>query len=436
MPRETRNSRDSFIPSSSSSSTDSPTTTTTTCTSLVAASPTVTPASPSGTVASSELIASLIEAMKAPLSSMVNSALLSAGIAPSLPVPSIVATSTPLPLAGPLATTTRTNSIAEQAALLGQAGTTLPWPSATNIAPNPTHVAATMPMGSATGIPASSSSASSGTFNTLVVPSFVSPFASHQSAALNSAAGSSTLESVIQSPGLAPTFQQPFVIGPGYSPVPYKVVSQIILGKYVNFEDLLPENISFNEPEPQLMFEGRLVFSPTPKKNKRQINDIVTWLEAFTIFSLILGSYFPNRWVDLIKYKLLILRTYRQFSGSAWLNYDKEFREQAAAERQINWSTMSVQLYNFHTAGAQVRPRVSASSTVTSGQEAEGSKFSKVICHSWNAGRCIAPSTQCRFRHACSTCSGEHRSVSCYSRSSKSEHSRHEEHSDVKRRKR
>ncbi|KAK3751340.1 hypothetical protein QZH41_000831 [Actinostola sp. cb2023] len=96
---------------------------------------------------------------------------------------------------------------------------------------------------------------------------------------------------------------------------------------------------------------------------------------------------------------------FSQFSGSAWLNYDKEFREQAAAERQINWSTMSVQLYNFHTAGAQVRPRVSASSTVTSGQEAEGSKFSKVICHSWNAGRCIAPSTQCRFRHACSTCS-------------------------------
>lgn len=180
------------------------------------------------------------------------------------------------------------------------------------------------------------------------------------------------------------------------------------------------------------MFDGRLVLTPTPKKPKRQITDIVTWLEAFTIFSFILCTYFPNRWVDLTKYKLLILRTYRQFSGSAWLNYDKEFREHAAAEKLTNWATMNVQLYNFHTAGAQVRPRIPAANPAMTGHEAGGNHTSKVICLSWNAGRCVAPSFQCRFRHACSSCHGDHCIAACESGQVPS---RREEQNNQKRRK-
>lgn len=50
-------------------------------------------------------------------------------------------------------------------------------------------------------------------------------------------------------------------------------------------------------------------------------------------------TYFPNRWQDLIAYKLLIIRTYRQFSGKAWLNYDKAFREHAAVAKVTDWSS-------------------------------------------------------------------------------------------------
>ena len=57
----------------------------------------------------------------------------------------------------------------------------------------------------------------------------------------------------------------------------------------------------------------------------------------------------------MTNYKLLILRTYRQFSGRVWLAYDKAFREQAAAARIVDWSTLNVQLYNFCTAGASER---------------------------------------------------------------------------------
>ena len=77
---------------------------------------------------------------------------------------------------------------------------------------------------------------------------------------------------------------QPFVVGPGYSPVPFKVVSQITAGKFVHLEDLLAGNITMPEQELQLWFNGQLVLSHTPKKRKCPITDIVSWMEAFSIF--------------------------------------------------------------------------------------------------------------------------------------------------------
>ena len=123
----------------------------------------------------------------------------------------------------------------------------------------------------------------------------------------------------------------------------------------MDFGDLLSVNIVQTARESEAFLDGRLVFLPSTKKQRRRIKDIVTWSEAFTIFMLILKSYFPHRWKDLTSYKLLILRTYHQFSGRVWLSYDQAFRQHAAAMKLVDWSTMNVQLYNFHAAGASVR---------------------------------------------------------------------------------
>ena len=106
---------------------------------------------------------------------------------------------------------------------------------------------------------------------------------------INSALASQPIVSPMTIPSLTTLpLQQPFVVGPGYSPVPFKVVSQITAGKFVNLEDLLAENITMPEQEPQLWFNGQLVLSHTPKKRKRPITDIASWMEAFSIFYLIL----------------------------------------------------------------------------------------------------------------------------------------------------
>lgn len=420
-PRRTRNSFESSLPVVASSCSTSAVTSS--CTVVSA------PALASGTSASAsispEFLASVIQAIQTPISAIVQQSLSAAVGVPAASMQDLPAIS---------AQGLSESSLVNRAAHLDAFGMHQPWSSTITLpSQSSTAVVSLPPNASTTSTSppvASQSNASPGTSSFLVVPPFVSVFSSASlpfsapcsstvyslPTTVNSAFASRPIVSHTAVPSLAALpLQQPFVVGPGYSPVPYKVVSQITAGKYVNLEDLLAENIPPNEPEPQLWFDGRLVLSHTPKKPKRQISDITSWVEAFSIFYLILCSYFPHRWRDLTSYKLLILRTYRQFSGFCWLNYDRAFREHAAAVKLTDWSAMNVQLFNYHTAGAQVRTRPASANPITSQIEASGSITSKVICYSWNAGRCIAITPSCRFRHACSRCSGDHRATSCTS---------------------
>lgn len=62
-----------------------------------------------------------------------------------------------------------------------------------------------------------------------------------------------------------------------------------------------------------------------------EIQDILTWTEAFTIFQMVMCATHAHRWPDLTKYKLPIIQTARQSLGRAWLEYDLAFRKDVAA---------------------------------------------------------------------------------------------------------
>ena len=67
---------------------------------------------------------------------------------------------------------------------------------------------------------------------------------------------------------------------------------------------------------------------------------------------MILTSYFPHRWKDQSQYKLLILRTYQQFSGCVWLNYDSVSRTCSSfSAHQLVTHEHSTFNYNFHATG-------------------------------------------------------------------------------------
>ena len=130
---------------------------------------------------------------------------------------------------------------------------------------------------------------------------------------------------------------------------------QSVTEKYINLWDLLLDNSwasdDFNEPK--FLLDGQLVLPGAARKPCKEIRDILSWVKTFTVYSsVILRSYFPHRCRKLASYKLLILRTYRQFLGSAWCDYHKSFRQHAAASKLTDWSGIEVRLLNFYTAGS------------------------------------------------------------------------------------
>jgi len=62
------------------------------------------------------------------------------------------------------------------------------------------------------------------------------------------------------------TLHQPFMVGPEFSPIPAKLVSKIVAGKFVELNELLSVNRVSTESEPQLLFDSRLVLT-SPTKN-------------------------------------------------------------------------------------------------------------------------------------------------------------------------
>ena len=93
---------------------------------------------------------------------------------------------------------------------------------------------------------------------------------------------------------VASLLHKPFVVGPGYSFIPEKLVTKIKAG--------LPENIKAQDSEPQTYLDRKLLVST--KKSVREITDIVTWVEAFTVYMYlwIFCCTHPSRWQDMTQF--------------------------------------------------------------------------------------------------------------------------------------
>ena len=74
-------------------------------------------------------------------------------------------------------------------------------------------------------------------------------------------------------------------MGPGFASVPAKLMGQIVSGKLVELSDLLQANIAQSVSESKLVFDGPMILTSNPKRSRKNIDDIVTWMEAFSIFA-------------------------------------------------------------------------------------------------------------------------------------------------------
>lgn len=90
------------------------------------------------------------------------------------------------------------------------------------------------------------------------------------------------------------------------------------------------------DQEPQSFLDGKLLVSK--KRQLVEVEDILTWTKALTIYQMVICASHPHCWSDLTKYKLMIIQTACQSPGRAWLEYDLAFQKDAAATGASDWS--------------------------------------------------------------------------------------------------
>uniref|UniRef100_A0A1X7V4R4 C3H1-type domain-containing protein n=1 Tax=Amphimedon queenslandica TaxID=400682 RepID=A0A1X7V4R4_AMPQE len=130
-------------------------------------------------------------------------------------------------------------------------------------------------------------------------------------------------------------------------PIPSKVVQKIEKGEYVDLVDLLLKKSGWEEPSiSELSQEGIIVVTQSKQLNcqKKAIQDVATWFEAFVTFATIRNRKYPTYASDLLA---LVVRGARDYKGSGWLSYNFQYRWLAAACGNLgDWGIKDVSPWN------------------------------------------------------------------------------------------
>ena len=176
-----------------------------------------------------------------------------------------------------------------------------------------------------------------------------------------------------------------------------------------------------------------------PSRSRREISDLLSWVQCFGIYIAVVTSKQPERMRQLMAYQTLMVREARRCGGKGWLAYDSYFRQQAVGDDKADWSRINQSLYavTFIAQGERDKgrccvlclesdhveeqcalytppPRQASYKKVTEKSSSEGRDTGRgrgggrMACFAWNQGDCRFPAC-----HVCVRCSSDHRISQC-----------------------
>lgn len=182
-----------------------------------------------------------------------------------------------------------------------------------------------------------------------------------------------------------------------------------------------------------------------PAPARPPVQEISQWVERFSIMAAILCTRFPEKAPELWAYQATIVRAERNYEGKRWVTYDRQFRRQALAKKDLNWSVTDPRLYNEAFTGRARSiarcnfclqddhlaancphnphrpyfgwfpdPAAWPALLQPSQTPSQSNHTLQEICRRFNEGRC--KHQRCKYRHACSICNGTHALIECPSR--------------------
>ena len=83
------------------------------------------------------------------------------------------------------------------------------------------------------------------------------------------------------------------------------------------------------------------------KKKRRQIMDVATWMQAFSVYvaALATAESTKEELAGMMAHVHVILQVHRDLGGMKWYLYDQQYREWAAATGKRTWGEMNLMIY-------------------------------------------------------------------------------------------
>lgn len=216
--------------------------------------------------------------------------------------------------------------------------------------------------------------------------------------------------------------------------LPSRIVKRILDLEFVEMAELKGD-IWCDEPA-----QSDTGHQPRRIAGKPPVTDIRIWLECYGRMAAILATRFPLKAPELWAYQATIVKATHNYEGANWVAYDRQFRRDMLARKDLNWSTPNTRLYNeAFTGRARAIPRcphclcedhIGAHcphnpNPLNLGWFPDPRQLPQPItrspllfgaprmetCRNFNHGRCRF--TRCRYLHSCSECGGPHPAVSC-----------------------
>lgn len=103
--------------------------------------------------------------------------------------------------------------------------------------------------------------------------------------------------------------------------MPLSVKEKIWKGEFLDLLSLLPIAKDF------IIKMDRRSEDSAEDRRRPVARSFFNWLQAFCIFSAIMGEKHPEKCPGLFQHLEHILEAYKSFGGMGWFNYDESFRQ-------------------------------------------------------------------------------------------------------------
>ena len=230
---------------------------------------------------------------------------------------------------------------------------------------------------------------------------------------LTSTGAPPSLASLLATPlaNLGPSRTAPLVLSSALLPIPEKVVEAIQAGHFVDFKDLLPDNVALKQ---RVVDAGILGSSANQSLRLREVTDVETWLHCFLAFVAAKEEFPETR--ELMTYGQIILMLARKHGGKRWKAYDTHFHQLVGAGHPLPWTELnpSMMAAEVLQSGGQVcafcqshdhRKEECALAPSSSGNDRRPRPYrlTEEVCRWFNrpAG---GTTSRCRFDHKCWSC--------------------------------